>query len=145
MRMNLHTMTHMTLLSYLLGMVNIGSHVLHITTLPHLSMVRFVDRVNTEILDTVFHCGPLEKNTPVYMLIIGMDCDPEYFTDPQKYEPEWFTEESKQKRRNFVYFPFGEGAHVSIGKSTSKVWFQQWDHFSTFIVSPVFQLQWKSP
>lgn len=58
----------------------------------------------------------LEKGTPVYVPMMGLHNDPEYFPEPEKYDPERFTDENKQKRPNFVYFPFGEGPHTCIGK-----------------------------
>ncbi|XP_076164171.1 cytochrome P450 6k1-like [Ptiloglossa arizonensis] len=57
----------------------------------------------------------LEKGTPVYVPMMGLHNDPEYFPEPEKYDPERFTDENKQKRPNFVYFPFGEGPHTCIG------------------------------
>ncbi|KZC14180.1 PREDICTED: cytochrome P450 6k1-like [Dufourea novaeangliae] len=57
----------------------------------------------------------LEKGTPVYISMMGMHYDPEYFPDPEKFDPLRFNEENKQKRPNFTYFPFGEGPHICIG------------------------------
>lgn len=96
-------------------------------TLPYLDMVvsetlrkypplAFLDRVcvtdykipNTDLV--------LEKGTPVYISMLGMHNDPQYFPEPDKYDPDRFSEENKQKRSHFTYFPFGEGPHNCIGK-----------------------------
>ncbi|XP_076164166.1 cytochrome P450 6k1-like [Ptiloglossa arizonensis] len=97
-----------------------------IMELPYLDMVisetlrkypalGFLDRVANTDYKLPNSDLVLEKGTPVYISMIGMHHDPEYFPDPQKYDPDRFTEENKQKRPNFVYFPFGEGPHICIG------------------------------
>ena len=43
--------------------------------------------------------------------------DPKYFPEPQKFDPERFTEEKKQTRPNYTYFHFGDGPRVCIGKN----------------------------
>lgn len=58
----------------------------------------------------------LEKGTPVYIPMLGLHYDPEYFPDPDKFNPERFNEENKRNRPSCVYFPFGEGPHACIGK-----------------------------
>lgn len=57
----------------------------------------------------------IEKGTPVMISMIGMHYDPQYFPNPEKFDPERFTEENKKNRPAYVYFPFGEGPHVCIG------------------------------
>lgn len=49
--------------------------------------------------------------------MIGMHYDPRYFPNPKKFDPERFNEVNKKNRRGYVYFPFGEGPHVCIGKN----------------------------
>ncbi|RLU24065.1 hypothetical protein DMN91_004274 [Ooceraea biroi] len=57
----------------------------------------------------------LEKGMPVYISMLGMHFDPEYFPDPEKFDPERFSEENKRNRPPCVYFPFGEGPRICIG------------------------------
>ncbi|EZA62496.1 Cytochrome P450 6k1 [Ooceraea biroi] len=57
----------------------------------------------------------VEKGTPIFISMLGMHFDPEYFPNPNKFDPERFTEENKQNRPSCVYFPFGDGPHMCIG------------------------------
>ncbi|XP_020283027.1 cytochrome P450 6k1-like [Pseudomyrmex gracilis] len=57
----------------------------------------------------------LEKGTPVYISMLGMHLDPQYFPEPHKFDPERFNEENKRNIPPCVYFPFGEGPHACIG------------------------------
>jgi len=60
----------------------------------------------------------IEKGTPVYISMLGLHYDPDYFPNPNKFDPERFSEENKRNRPSCVYFPFGEGPHACIGKKT---------------------------
>ncbi|KYN40636.1 Cytochrome P450 6k1 [Trachymyrmex septentrionalis] len=57
----------------------------------------------------------IEKGTPCYISMLGLHYDPEYFPNPNKFDPERFNEENKRNRPSCVYFPFGEGPHACIG------------------------------
>lgn len=57
----------------------------------------------------------IEKGTPVYIPMLGLHYDPEYFPNPEKFDPERFSEENKRNRPSCVFFPFGEGPHACIG------------------------------
>ncbi|PSN36236.1 Cytochrome P450 6l1 [Blattella germanica] len=58
----------------------------------------------------------LEKNTPVYISLMGLHNDPEVYPDPDDYDPERFNVDNKRARHPFMYLPFGEGPKYCIGK-----------------------------
>jgi hypothetical protein len=47
---------------------------------------------------------------------LALHHDPKYYPDPEKFEPEGFSEEEKTKRHHYVYLPFGEVPRLCIGK-----------------------------
>ncbi|XP_049830716.1 cytochrome P450 6k1-like isoform X2 [Schistocerca gregaria] len=57
----------------------------------------------------------LEKGTPVVLSVLGLHHDPRHFPDPDRFDPERFSEEAKAKRHPYVYLPFGEGPRICIG------------------------------
>lgn len=57
----------------------------------------------------------IEKGTKLFIPAWGLHNDPEYFPNPEKFNPENFSEENKVKRPDFTFIPFGEGPRMCIG------------------------------
>ncbi|KAK9685324.1 Cytochrome P450 [Popillia japonica] len=58
----------------------------------------------------------VEKGTSVIISMRALHMDPEYFPDPDKFDPERFSSENKSKVVPFTYFPFGDGPRICIGQ-----------------------------
>lgn len=48
--------------------------------------------------------------------IYGLHHDPEYYPEPEKFDPERFSPENKGKINQYVYLPFGAGPRNCIGE-----------------------------
>ncbi|KAL5274750.1 hypothetical protein ACFFRR_001052 [Megaselia abdita] len=51
----------------------------------------------------------------IFIPFIGLHRDPKYFPDPDKFDPERFSDENKQNIQGFTYLPFGVGPRACIG------------------------------
>ncbi|XP_017785219.1 PREDICTED: cytochrome P450 6k1-like [Nicrophorus vespilloides] len=58
----------------------------------------------------------LDKGTKCQFSTLGIHYDPEYFPNPDIFDPERFSPEGIQSRPAYVYMPFGHGPHNCIGK-----------------------------
>jgi cytochrome P450 family 6 len=59
----------------------------------------------------------VEKGTQVVIPVMALHHDPKYYPDPDRFDPERFSEVEKKKRPHFSYLPFGEGPRICIGTS----------------------------
>ncbi|XP_076271101.1 putative cytochrome P450 6a20 isoform X2 [Rhynchophorus ferrugineus] len=57
----------------------------------------------------------IEKGTKVQIPVWGIQMDPEYYPDPETFDPERFTADNKAKRPEMTFLPFGEGPRMCIG------------------------------
>lgn len=56
-----------------------------------------------------------ELDTRVWIPVYALHHDPEYFPNPDVFDPERFTPEEVQKRNPATYLPFGDGPRNCIG------------------------------
>ncbi|KAF5286960.1 hypothetical protein FQR65_LT12419 [Abscondita terminalis] len=57
----------------------------------------------------------IKKGTKVAIPIYAVHHDPEYYPEPEKFDPERFSEEAVSNRPAFAYMPFGAGPRVCTG------------------------------
>jgi cytochrome P450 family 6 len=60
----------------------------------------------------------LERGIKTVIPVLGLHHDEKYYPDPDRFDPERFSEEEKAKRPPYVYLPFGDGPRICIGKFT---------------------------
>ena len=63
----------------------------------------------------------IPKGAKLYISQYVSHRNPRYFPDPEKFDPERFSETGKQGRPAFTYFPFGGGPRVCIGEHFAKI------------------------
>ncbi|XP_049869418.1 uncharacterized protein LOC126369166 [Pectinophora gossypiella] len=57
----------------------------------------------------------IHKGEGLMIPVWSIQRDPQYFPDPEKFDPERFSEENKHKIKPFTYMPFGLGPRNCIG------------------------------
>lgn len=57
----------------------------------------------------------IKKGIRITIPLYGIHYDPEYYPDPERFDPDRFTEEGKQSRHHYTWLPFGEGPRNCIG------------------------------
>ena len=63
----------------------------------------------------------IPAGSKIYLCQYVVHRHPRYFPDPERFDPERFTELAKRERPQFAYFPFGGGARVCIGEHFAKM------------------------
>ncbi|MBI3797388.1 MAG: cytochrome P450 [Deltaproteobacteria bacterium] len=58
----------------------------------------------------------LPAGAKLYLCPYSTQRHPRYFPEPERFEPERFTESAKQARPRFAYFPFAGGPRVCLGQ-----------------------------
>nr|CAD7258503.1 unnamed protein product [Timema shepardi] len=58
----------------------------------------------------------LKKGDRLWVSVPGLHYDPDYFPEPDKFDPERFSEENKDNITPFTFVPFGVGPRTCLGK-----------------------------
>lgn len=57
----------------------------------------------------------LNKGEGVNIPVVGIHRDPDYYPDPDRFDPERFSVSRKHSIKPFTYLPFGSGPRNCIG------------------------------
>lgn len=66
--------------------------------------------------DFTINAVTIEKDTMIVIPTIGLHYDPEYYPNPDIFDPERFSDSNKNKIVPYTYLPFGEGPRNCIGR-----------------------------
>ena len=58
----------------------------------------------------------LQPGDTLFIPIYALHHDPDYFPDPERFDPERFNDENKHKINQSAYLPFGVGPRSCIGE-----------------------------
>jgi cytochrome P450 len=68
------------------------------------------------VCDTQLGGYHLPKGSQVFITTYFVHRDPRWYPDPERFDPERFSEENSVRRPKFAYFPFGGGNRLCIGE-----------------------------
>lgn len=57
----------------------------------------------------------IHKGTVIVIPIFGLHRDPKYYPEPERFDPERFSNDNKSKIKPYTYLPFGVGPRHCLG------------------------------
>lgn len=84
-------------------------------TLRKYPAVPFLDRKCKEDYKIEGSDFVIEKGMPVYIPTYEFHYNPNYFPNPETFDPERFADKSNINKDGLYYFPFGDGPRICIG------------------------------
>lgn len=57
----------------------------------------------------------VEPGMPITIPVYGIHHDPQFYPNPEQFDPERFTEEAKNARPKCTFMPFGAGPRMCLG------------------------------
>lgn len=75
--------------------------------------VTFISRDTTEEIELAGKT--LKPGTMIHLHILDVHRDPEYYPDPEKFDPDRFLPENVAQRNPFAFIPFSAGKSVPTG------------------------------
>ncbi len=73
------------------------------------------DRISTE--EDEINGYPIPKNSMMVPFIYGVHHHPDFWNDPEKFDPSRFEKEKVKQRHPYAYLPFGGGPRLCIGNN----------------------------
>nr|CAD7410190.1 unnamed protein product [Timema cristinae] len=80
--------------------------------------ITYMNRICTKPYDLPTVSGGtyrVEVGMPVVIPTLALHHDPQYYPDPDRFNPERFSDDNIQTRPKYVYFPFGGGPRICLG------------------------------
>ncbi|XP_055848861.1 cytochrome P450 6a2-like [Episyrphus balteatus] len=90
-------------------------------TLRRYPVLPFLQRMTIDDYSTGDPKYKIEKGTSIFIPVEPIHMDPEYYPNPEKFDPDRFTPEEIAKRDTAAYMPFGEGPRKCIGLRFGKM------------------------
>lgn len=86
------------------------------SSLPFLDRICLPPKGETSYSMEPFSKLKLPAGTPVFIPIFDLQRDPQYFAEPEKFDPSRFDQKSDNVNE-YVYMPFGVGPRNCVGKN----------------------------
>lgn len=84
-------------------------------TLRKYPPVGFLDRVCTKAYELPNSSLLIKENLNVVIPVYSLHYDPQYYPEPQRFDPDRFNDENRSKIVPGTYLPFGDGPRICIG------------------------------